>query len=76
MKPISVHVSDQDYQSLKSLAARRGRPVAELVRDAMARYVEQERRSSVSILELPVHESGPLLAGWRRQDLLDEMMGP
>lgn len=76
MKPISVHVSDQDYQSLKSLAARRGRPVAELVRDAMARYVEQERRSSVSILELPVHESGPLLAGWRRQDLLDEMMSP
>ena len=75
MKPISVHVSDEQYQTLKSLAARSGRPVAELIRNAMSLYIEKEKRLAASILELPAHESGAQLDPWSRDELVDEMVG-
>jgi hypothetical protein len=74
MKPISVHVTEDIYEELKSLAARSGRPVAELIRQAMANYVDGERRSHLSMLEIGPHDSGPLLSAWERSELLDEMM--
>jgi len=74
MKPISVHVSEDTYEELKSLAARSGRPVAELIRRAMDRYVESERRADRSILDIEPHDSGRLLSEWDRSELLDEMM--
>lgn len=73
MKPISVHVSEETYEELKSLAARSGRPVAELIRQAMADYLDVERRSHASILEIEPHHSGKLLRPWSRSELLDEM---
>jgi hypothetical protein len=39
MRPISVHVDGEDYRHLKALADRSGRPVAELIREAMAEYI-------------------------------------
>jgi hypothetical protein len=73
MKPISAHVSETDYQELKSLAARSGRSVADLLREAMAEYLVRERRTGHSIRDLPPHRSGRLLAGWTRSELMDEM---
>ena len=73
MKPISVHVSEEIYEGLKSLAARSGRPVAELIRQAMSEYLHLERRSHVSLLAIEPHESGELLRPWERSELLDEM---
>lgn len=73
MKPISVHVSEETYDELKSLAARSGRPVAELIRQAMADYLDLERRSHASILAIEPHDSGELLRSWSRSELLDEM---
>ena len=73
MKPISVHVSEDDYEELKSMAARTGRPVAELIRTAMAEYLDRERRGRRSILDLPAHDSGALREAWTRSGLLDEM---
>lgn len=75
MKPISVHVPERAYRELKSIAARKGRPVAELMREAMAEYLERERTSQRSILDLPPHASGSLKKGWTRSDLLDEKLG-
>lgn len=74
MKPISVHVSEETYEELKSLAARSGRPVAELIRRAMADYLDLERRSHASMLAIEPHESGELLRPWNRSEILDEMM--
>jgi predicted transcriptional regulator len=74
MKPISVHVSEDTYEDLKSLAARSGRPVAELIRQAMVDYLDVERRSHRSILDIEPHASGRLLSSWDRSELLDEMM--
>jgi predicted transcriptional regulator len=76
MKPISVHVPEEDYQALKSLAARRGRPVAALLREAMVRYLaEEQREDEASLLDIEPHSSGRLLASWRRDEILDEMIG-
>lgn len=74
MKPISVHVSEKTYEELKAVAARSGRPVAELIRQAMESYLELERRSHSSILDIEPHRSGRLISPWDRTDLLDEMM--
>jgi len=73
MKPISVYVSEHDYEELKSMAARSGRPVAELIRRAMAEYLERERASGRSLLDLPEHDSGTLREPWTRARLVDEM---
>ena len=73
MKPISVHVSEDDYQELKSMAARTDRPVAELIRRAMAEFVERERQDKRSVLQLPAHDSGAPKEPWTRSELVDEM---
>jgi len=76
MKPISVHVPEQAYDELKSLAARRGVPTAELIRQAMLAYLERTRQQGRSVVALAPHESGRLLAGWSRHELMDEMRQP
>jgi hypothetical protein len=74
MKPVSVYLPERPYQELKSLAARRDRPVAELIREAMDQYLERERTSGRSILDIPPHRSGRLRRRWTRAELLDEML--
>lgn len=74
MRAISVHVDDAEYQRLKSLAALKRRPVAALIRQAMAEYVGREGRGGRSILEIPAHRSGRMLEAWTRSELLDEMI--
>ncbi|MGE0490985.1 MAG: ribbon-helix-helix domain-containing protein [Vulcanimicrobiota bacterium] len=74
MKPISIYVGERDYQEFKSLSARLGRPVAELIREAMSRYLRESRRTEGSLLALEAHESGPLLQDWTRAELMDEML--
>lgn len=74
-KPISVHVEGKDYDELKGLAERRGRPVAELVREAMAEYVVRERRSGRRFQDVPPRSLGRPLRPWTREELYDEMYG-
>lgn len=75
MKTISVHVNEDSYLQLKSLAARSGKPVAHLIREAMDHFLllHQERPS---LLELEPHDSGELLKTWTREELADEMREP
>lgn len=61
---------------MKSLAARRGRPVAELIRQALEEYLSKETRMGGSLLHIPPHASGDLLEDWDRSELLDEMLAP
>ena len=75
MRLISVHVNDADCRSLKSLAESSGKPVAELIRKAMAEYFARNEGSG-SLFDLAPHPSGALLQPWRREDLLDEMLEP
>ena len=75
MRPISLHVDEEDYRSLKTLADRSGKPVAELIREAMAEYLSR-REGGGSLFDLAPHPSGSLLQPWSREDLLDEMLEP
>ena len=74
MKPISVHVDEASYRELRSLAERTGRPVAELIREAMAEYTTHRGGGGGSLFDLEPHPSGPLRAPWTRTELLDERM--
>jgi hypothetical protein len=74
MNTISLHVSEEAYQEFKSLAAREGRPVAELLRQAMAEYLSREGKRGASIFDIRPHPSGRLLKGWTRGGILDEMV--
>jgi Ribbon-helix-helix protein, copG family len=74
MKPISLHVDEDSYGELKSLAERTGRPVAELIREAMAEYAAHRIGDAASLFELEPHPSGPLRAPWTRAELLDERL--
>ncbi len=74
MKMISVGVVDSDYESFRKASRAQGRPIAQLIREAMAFYRQErlERRS-------PLRDV-PALAGHRlvsdlpdRHDLYDEM---
>ena len=73
MRTISIHVPEPAYLEFKAVAERDGRPVAELIRQAMAAYLERERRSGRSVLDLPPHPSGALLRPWSREEILEEM---
>lgn len=75
MKAVSIHLPEKAYQEMKSLAALRGCPVAELVRQAMEEYLQRERVKGGSVLERPAHESGRPLKGWTREEILEEMLG-
>ena len=74
MKTISLHVSEQAYEELKSLAARQERPVAAVIREAMDAYLEREQRAGRSVLDLEPFHCGPLRSGWSRDEVLDEMI--
>ena len=76
MKAASVYLSETAYQEMKSLASRRGRPVAELIRQAMAEYLAREQKTGASVLDLAPHPSGRMLKSWGRSELLDEMLSP
>jgi hypothetical protein len=75
MKPISVHVEEDNYRTLKALAERSARPVADVIREALAEYAAHRSGTTVSIFDLQPHPSGALLAPWTRAELLDERLG-
>ena len=74
MKPISLHVDEESYRDLKSLAERTGRPVAELIREAMTEYALHRHGASGSLFDLEPHPSGVLRVPWTRAELLDERL--
>lgn len=76
MKTISVSVSADDYEAFRRGARRARRPIAQLIREAMALY-RQERLEERSRLD-----DVPVLVGPRplaplpgRADIYDEIFG-
>ncbi len=41
MRKISISVSNADYEAFRALARQHDRPTAELIRDAMVRYLAE-----------------------------------
>ena len=73
MRTISVHVSESDYANFKSLAAQAGRPVAELIREAMTRWLVDHRRNGGSLADVQPVDCGAVLRPFDRGEVADEM---
>ena len=74
MKTISVGVVDSDYESFRKASKAQGRPIAQLIREAMAFYRQERLEQRTPLREVPA------LAGHRlvtdlpdRAELYDEM---
>lgn len=74
MKTISVAVSESDYEAFRKAARLRDRSIAQLIRDAMARFRETElqpRSPLRSVTVLPGHRPVGDLPS--RSELYDEV---
>ena len=72
MKTISVYVDERRYAQLRALTKAQQRPVAELLREAMADYVDRARNGP-SMAELSAHPRGRRRGRSAMGDLLDDM---
>jgi hypothetical protein len=73
MRTISVHVSEADYATFKSLAAQAERPVAELIREAMSDWLVGHRRNGGSLSNVRPVDCGAPLRPFDRAEVADEM---
>lgn len=73
MRTISIHVSESDYAAFKSLAAQDERSVAELIREAMRRWLADQRRSGCSLADIQPVDCGTMLRSFDRNEVADEM---
>jgi hypothetical protein len=76
MKTISIAVSESDYEAFRQASQAQQRPIAQLIREAMAWYREEKLQERTPLTELPV------LTGHRpihdlpsRGELYDDIFG-
>jgi hypothetical protein len=53
MKTISLSVSEGDYEAFRRASERQGRPIAQLIREAMALYRTERLVERTPLLEFP-----------------------
>lgn len=74
MKTISVAVSEADYEAFREAARQRDRSIAQLIRDAMARYRETELEPRTPLRSVPVLPGHRLVGKLpSRSELYDEV---
>jgi hypothetical protein len=59
----TVRLDDDLYREIKATAARTGRPVGDVISDALRTFIAADRTSSRAIAELPVWHGDGLLPG-------------
>jgi Ribbon-helix-helix protein, copG family len=59
----TVRLDDDLYREIKATAARSGRPVGEVIADALRAFVAGQRSSERPLAELPVWHGDGLLPG-------------
>ncbi len=75
MKTITINVSEVVYQLFQSFGKKRGRPTAELIREAMERYLEENIEGRSSVLSFIPLELGSVRPdGLEMDDLFEEMI--
>ncbi len=68
----TVYLNPEDYRRLKALAKERGRPVAELVREAVAEYAVRHAKTTGPV-SIGVGHSGRGDVSERAEEFLDGM---
>ena len=73
MKTISIGVSESDYESFRVAAASQGRPIAQLIREAMEVYRLERLERKTPLLDVPVLPGHRLVKDLpSRSELYDE----
>lgn len=76
MKTISVSVSTVDYEAFRELARKEGRPIAQLIREAMALYRRNHIETGTRLEDLPVLPGHrPIAPLPSRDEIHDEVFG-
>ena len=78
MKTISVGILEPDYEAFRRAAKAEGRPIAQLIREAMAFYRREKLESKPRLTKLPVLPGlRPLGDLPSREELFDDIFdGP
>lgn len=74
MKTVTLHIEEPIYDRFKENAAERGVAAAELIREAMRRFVEDELESGPSLADIEPSRLGPLYDRLNLTDLGSEML--
>jgi len=74
MRTISLAVSEPDYEAFRRAADRQGRPIAQMIREAMAMYRAERLQERTRLTDFPVlvghHSVAPLPT---RDEVWDEI---
>ena len=74
MRTISVSVTDTDYESLRKASQAQGRPIAQLIREAMSLYRRQRIEARTPLRQVPTLAGHRLVADLpTRPELYDEV---
>ena len=77
MKTISVGVLDADYESFRQASKAQGRPIAQLIREAMSRYRREQIKRRTPLRDVPTLAGHRLVADLPgRDELYDEIFPP
>ena len=75
MKLISVKVSEKAYSAFREYAGRRGRAVAEVIREAMDVYLDQRIHPSAELRRMPTTSKPKLKRPWSKEEIQKEILG-
>jgi hypothetical protein len=75
MKTLTLHIEEPVYQLFKETAAEKGTSAAELIREAMRRYAEDDLQRGPSLADLEPVALGPRYDRLDLSDLGEEMIG-
>jgi len=62
MKTISVAVPESDYEAFRRSARAQNRPIAQLIREALANYREERLEVKTPLVDLPILEGHRLIS--------------
>ncbi len=75
MKLISIKVSEKAYGQFKEYAGRRGRAVAEVIREAMDFYLDNRIHPSAELRRMPTSSKPKLKRRWSKEEIQEEILG-
>jgi Arc/MetJ-type ribon-helix-helix transcriptional regulator len=75
MRKTSVYLTDDEAEGLRRLAAREGRPQAELIREGVRRVIAETESQPRTFRSLAAGRGGGKPAAWTSDELYRKAMG-